>query len=1786
MHKTIYYSVRKAFVLLLCTATALSCSAQNFTPVDLPNLLVWLKADSLVTLSGSNVSLWGDGAGPTNDSVSQGSALLQPVYVPDAGPLMNNKPAILFDGSDDVLTGGAVTGINDGSLSIFIVADNSGQPTNTPGFLHIGSNQGFYMYRNATGILVTYNSNASANSAAGLVPQAGHPFRIYEAVKNLSTNLTVYVNGQQVAISTAADGVFTNGAFRVGRITTSNSVWKGHISEVVAYRGALTPAERIMVENYLYDKYAPPVSLGPDVVQTYSLCPVVLNASKRFVNYLWSDGSTADTLRVTQNGTYWVRTTDVFGRISSDTINVTVPQAALLQNDTTVCFGNNINISTTLSAGNYNFLWSNNATTPTITTAVAGTYYAVITEVGQACSLTTDSIILAVDSLGAIVSLGADTTLCSGNSIGLLSPATGWGNLTFNWQPGNVTTPLYTVNTSGAYSVQVTNSQGCVGRDTINVSIAGNAPVVAFTIDTLCLGQAYLPVNTSASTDASPITSYLWNFGDGNSAAVQSPQHFYQSAGIYPVSLTVTTSAGCSNTLVRQVTVRDNPIAAFTVPAVGCIQNPLQFTNTSTAAPGSTITQSQWQFDDGGTSTQTSPQHTYTVAGNYMPQLIIADNFGCNDTSQATVQIVSSAPAPLIPSLTTPANNASLVNGSNVVFNWSGSADSYVLLLSTDSAFGNSTAYTTTATTYTVASLPGNNTYYWKVKAYNVCNDSAESTRWKFNIFSPSDISNLLVWLKADSLVTHTGNNVRLWGDGAGATNDSVATATVTQQPLYIPDAGPLVNYKPSVRFDGIDDILTGGTVQGINDTSLSIFVLTDNSGPSSGSPAMIHIGGNTSFYMYRSTSQQYVVSNGNGAAASAPGVIPVSGHPFRIYEAVKSFGSSLRLYINGDSVGTGNAHGTFLNGVFRLGRGASGLGPWQGNISEVIIYRRALDAAQRNAVEKYLYDKYAPPVNLGPDVVQAYSLCPVTADASLRFVSYVWNTGDTTSQITVKQSGTYYVRVVDVFGRTSSDTINITLPYSGLNFTDTTLCKGSEAVIQPILTNSPYTFDWNTGDNTSTLQVTQPGAYVVTITDTTTPAGCFIVTDTVFVAVDSFTEISLLPADTATCIGNLLQVNTAGYVLSSIEWSTGADTTYITVAAAGTYSVTATDVNQCVVADTINISIKGIAPTVNFSATDVCLGNATVFADLSSTTAPDVISDWDWDFGDATTATGSNVTHTYTEYGSYPVMLTVTTDSGCVGSTVKNAEVYGLPSANFIQTAPICASTPGKLSSTSIAPPGVSIGQYRWLYNNALIATSAEPMLTLTQQGLLPVTLIVTTSQGCSDTVTRNVEVFPPVLADFEVSNVCVGDSSYFFDVTPGNSIVSRLWTFGDGPVPSTVKNPVHKYNAPNSYTVTLKVTNAVGCVDTAVKTVIAASKPVAAFGNLVGCEDVFYTPLDSSTSAAGDPIQRWQWNIGGFNYNAQAPTRYFATPGAYPVKLVVTTATGCSDSVSKTATIYPRPVAQFSFVPLYGDAPLEVTFTNQSTGAVNYFWSFGDGGTSTEVNPVYNYTYNDTFSVSLQAISQYGCSAYRNRPYTVIATNLDFVVNEADVIVTPLTDGSSLAQVNFRGSNIGTRIIEQVGFYVSMGGVGVLAEDWNGTLFTGQILTDTFSAKFVVPAGQGESYICVTAVSVNNGQTELRTDNNSQCFTITEGIQLMGPLPNPALTQSVLGLILPKSGIVTLDIADMMGRYVVRGVELDLPEGRSDYNLPIGQMVAGEYFIRISYNDEKVVRKFIISR
>jgi hypothetical protein len=259
-------------------------------------------------------------------------------------------------------------------------------------------------------------------------------------------------------------------------------------------------------------------------------------------SYLWSTGATTQSIVASNSGTYSVTVTSISGCTSSDQMILTVaPEINTnLVADTSICAGSNI----TLDAGAFvgaSYSWNTGATTQTIVASTAGVYFV---EVSLGDCKAFDTIILGINAL-PVVDLGADVSICEGDSVILSAGNTG---ATYLWSTG-ATTQSIIVKTAGNYSVTVTNANGCVATDAVTISLKA-ITTAAFTGD---------PLNGLSWQFAATVAAghtYLWNFGDPNSGSNTSqlvnPLHTFSAPGTYTVSLTmVNVATGCAKTVSR-----------------------------------------------------------------------------------------------------------------------------------------------------------------------------------------------------------------------------------------------------------------------------------------------------------------------------------------------------------------------------------------------------------------------------------------------------------------------------------------------------------------------------------------------------------------------------------------------------------------------------------------------------------------------------------------------------------------------------------------------------------------------------------------------------------------------------------------------------------------------------------------------------------------------------------------------------------------------------------------------------------------------------------------------------------------------------------------------------------------------------------------------------------------------------------------------------------------------------------------------------------------------------------
>jgi PKD repeat protein len=1303
---------------------------RTFSIIDLSSmgdLVLWLDAsDGVDTLLGGKVERWHDKSGNGYD-LEQLVSSRQPSLNTSLSKL-NSKSVVRFDGIDDFIS------VDFGQTyeqpnTVIIVWDMESTSGNRYVLSGIGQFGSHSIYWRAASQTINLHSGSSFVQAYS----KSIPFDYILTTINFNgVNTSVYENSELRNIVNAGEGVL--GGVMLGCEYTVSNFHGGNVAEILIYEDELTQEEQLMVEDYLRLKYAPPVNLSGDIYADYGFCDTVLVAEQAwFTDYLWSTGETTSSIEVSP-GTYWVEVTDIFGFTSRDTVSYYPPGNFSFQ-DTLLCLGDSLEVNTQLT-GDYTFVWSNGASTSSIFISAADDYQVTVTDTNS-CAFSSDWFSVEVDSFKTHVSLGGDTTLCSGNSIALVSG----GDLVtdYLWNTSETTSSI-AVTASGEYSVAVSSATGCMAYDTIQVTILGLAPTVDFGADTVCLGSPTVFTNLSEVDDPEEISDYAWDFGLDTSVE-EHPEYLFPDTGAYEVSLEVNTTAGCSNTQVKSVYVRPNPEAKFSLGKDACIDNGYHFESESTPPVGDPLAMMNWEFGNGDDATGMEVSYTYTASGDYEVLHWVETEAGCRDSLELLLTVVSEAPLVNVPSLVFPAQDYVTASDS-MTFIWSTvpGALSYDFILASDEAF---TQIVMEETGLQTTTLHINNlnegSYYWKVRGYNICGEATESTVRTFSILDLSSMGDLVLWLDAsDGVDTLLGGKVERWHDKSGNGYD-LEQLVSSRQPSLNTSLSKL-NSKSVVRFDGIDDFISvdfGQTYEQPN----TVIIVWDMESTSGNRYVLSGIGqfGSHSIY-WRAASQTINLHSGSSFVQAYSKSIPFD----YILTTINFNGVNTSVYENSELRNIVNAGEGVLGGVM-LGCEYTVSNFHGGNVAEILIYEDELTQEEQLMVEDYLRLKYAPPVNLSGDIYADYGFCDTVLVAEQAwFTDYLWSTGETTSSIEVSP-GTYWVEVTDIFGFTSRDTVSY-YPPGNFSFQDTLLCLGDSLEVNTQLTGD-YTFVWSNGASTSSIFISAADDYQVTVTDTNS---CAFSSDWFSVEVDSFKTHVSLGGDTTLCSGNSIALVSGGDLVTDYLWNTSETTSSIAVTASGEYSVAVSSATGCMAYDTIQVTILGLAPTVDFGADTVCLGSPTVFTNLSEVDDPEEISDYAWDFG-LDTSVEEHPEYLFPDTGAYEVSLEVNTTAGCSNTQVKSVYVRPNPEAKFSLGKDACIDNGYHFESESTPPVGDPLAMMNWEFGNGDDATGMEVSYTYTASGDYEVLHWVETEAGCRDSL----ELLLTVVSEAPLVNV-----------------------------------------------------------------------------------------------------------------------------------------------------------------------------------------------------------------------------------------------------------------------------------------------------------------------------------------------------------------------------------------------------------------------------------------------
>lgn len=1158
-------------------------------------------------------------------------------------------------------------------------------------------------------------------------------------------------------------------------------------------------------------------------------------------------------------------------------------------------------------------------------------------------------------------------------------------------------------------SLTVTNSFGCQASIT-KPNIVEILPKIdpVFTVDKTLLCSLDESIQLTNNSTGPGTLNYNWNFGDGTTSSQKSPVHQFNKKGVYSVNLTVSNTDGCS---ANSFPVSVNAAYFNTDFSSLNLCRQINFTSSSYLYPSSSL----WQFGDGAaTYSYYNTSHTYSSAGSYNVSLINTYN-GCKDTITKAISVQDQVN--FNSSITMP---ASVCVGSNVNF--------------------------------TEASSVTPNNLNWNFGDGSSYNTSFNSTSHGYNQSG-----------------TYTVKLVNTFGTCSETVTKDIIVNPLPNLQGFVTDYGGVCGSPVTVKFK---DTTSGATAwQWQMDYNVNAFSNQQNS-----SYNFLSDGYHTVFL---------TVSNAYGCSRSSSKTVNIFKPNVNIFY---THSSSPRGNYDCDSLTIKfavNSNQTIQTFQWDLGNGETSTDPSpQASYNKEGSYTIKLNYTTESGctgTQLYFARVYGKPkADFAYTIPCGNSLNLQFSDRSYFSDYWNWDFGDrwtdyySTPTHYYSDTGKYMVRFINHIGHCADTTykeIYANVLPSSVSITKAqTTCNDTRGeVVFEQRSLRATGGNWDFGDGTTMPYDTS----VHVIKHIYTSSGVFNVQLTSYYnncALTDSRRITILLKQTPLLSANLrqicanssinvqisnLQINPytgnsqyGQYSIDKFEYNDGTSftgfgydyyswqyTNYsgtlqnFTVGTSQFRAIIRNGYSGCV--DTTNyVDLLVNGPRTGFKVQniDLCYKSTFVFTDTSRSLTITPLNSWRWDFGDGTTQTfnsSSQVTHVYSNPGSYAVRLTVTDASGCSSSFVRTVNARGAK-ANFTASGLYIPNVP---LNTTVSFYNYSSGSssssidYKWIYGDGATTSGYTGSHTYTQPGVYTVYLVATDiATSCSDTAKQIITVkdfqtafafsssfigtnsCPPVL--LRINNLSVG---YY----------RLLWDFGDG-FSSVQSYPTHTYYKPGVYKITLNTYGYNGLTGTYVDSIEVRQPAAKISADILQACTSQSVRLQSTTSNTNNYV--WDFGDGVVATGTTTLSHSYNSAGIYNPKLIAKDVNGCAASteLDDKIIIDSLSIAIKGIPPLVCDsalinfAPDVYDFAETKIGtSLSYKWDFGTGNapdTSNIKNPSFRYKLPGTYNVKFTVTSQYGCSKQ-------VTANI--VVNQkSHGIISAVNEVCQEAQVQFAGS------------------------------------------------------------------------------------------------------------------------------------------------------------------------
>ncbi len=1275
----------------------------------------------------------------------------------------------------------------------------------------------------------------------------------------------------------------------------------------------------------------------------------------------------SDTLLASGSGTYRLIETNSSGCTDTSAARLLtekpLPSMGLsLSGDTTFCLNESVNL-TAQNGGSY--AWFRNGVSlgssdSFYTAASSGLYHVV--SVLNGCTDSSRKVQVTVNSLpSGTLSSSGDSTFCEGDSLSLSVTFTA-GN-TYQWLMNTTviagaTATGYEAKQSGAFSVEITNTNGCkdtsyqvsvnvLTRPTASLNLPGN--------NFICFGDSTLLSSSGAGL------SYQW-YKSGNPLTGATAQNYYATdSGTYLVR--VEDANGCADTSGTQfISLAPTPVATLVMStdSVLCAGN-----NALMHATKQSSWTYQWQLNNGNILSATDSFFTASASGSY--RFIVQNSFACKDTSRQQSIVINPLPTAAI----TPNGDTTFCAGDSVRLDaQTGIGYTYSWF------FGASTTGTGSSTFYALDS----GLYRLVVEDANGCLDTSSWQR--VDVYTlPTAIINatgttsfcegdsvllstptlpggFYNWMFDGTPVLHFSNSLYAADSGiytleitdANGCKDTSANQPVTVYPnpianFSINDTGQCRNTQ---AFEFIDlSQLSSGTY--------TVFWELGDGGVTTTSQV------NTVYGQAGTYHVKLVATSAFGCADSISKAVAVHPKPNPAF-----FTNSFAQCFNGNSFQFSNASTISAGTLDYLWRFKDGDSSQQSSPSHSFNTAGIFDVELVGISNLGCRDSVSQTITVHPNPVAGFSI----NDTGQCFNDQAFLLTDTSSI-----SSGFYGRVWTLGDDSTSS---------------------AQSFIKTYLNNGTYQIKLKL---TSLQGCVDSALQMVAVYPT--PAVSYTVND----SIQCFNGNSFVFANTSSIsIGTLTNTWRFGDGISSA--ATNPSYSYSTD---GTYyaKLVVTSNFQC--SDSLTRTMRVYAsPEAKIGAMDstACI-NAQNFNFIDSSTINTGSLTRTWTFGDGGTSNGNFNSYTYSAPGIYPVQLVEVSNRGCRDTARLQITVHPKPIVNFVSNDSTQCRNDQNFVFNNLSTIASGTQDSYWDFGDGTLSNLPSPSHVFPTDSFYNVKLLMVSDQGCRDSMRRTVFVYPTPSTGIVINQnqQCLVGNTYYFDgqaAVKSGAVTAYAWSLGSG-LSSTLQDTLVRYTSAGTRFIRFTAITNLGCRDTAYDTVTVHANPTADFGinNPQQClSGNYFTYTNLSTVSTGG--MAYLWDLGqGMYANAQDTQVSYTVHDSIRVKLFVTSDFGCQDTLSKDIVIHAQPNAQFAV----NDSDQCVNgnrflFTNQSSNAykpIFYQWTFGDGSQSQGLNPQKIYAAPGTYITKLKTTFIYCSDSVTHTMVVRPKPNVSLTVNDA---------------------------------------------------------------------------------------------------------------------------------------------------------------------------------------------